>query len=120
MTQARKATGSAAKAPSPRQRARAAQAEKLQARRAKERRVEDVFTVAFEELGAAEAARLTVTAAELRLAAALAEVRDLGEKPQEIANALELPIVEVNRLLKLAEVSPGRDDASAWSTAATS
>jgi DNA-directed RNA polymerase specialized sigma24 family protein len=117
MTQARKATGSAAKIPSPRQRARAAQAEKLQARRAKEKRVEDALTVAFEELGTTEAARLAVTAAELRLAAALAEVRGLGEKPQEIAEALELPIGEVQRLLKLAEESPAGDDVLMATTA---
>ncbi len=119
MTQARKATGSAAKGPSPRQRARAAQAEKLQARRAKEKRVEDALTVAFEELGAAEAARLAVTAADLRLAATLADLRGLGEKPQEIADALELPVSEVQRLLKLAEESPGRDDASTTPAATT-
>lgn len=119
MTQARNATGSAAKAPSARQRARAAQAEKLQARRANEKRVEDALTAAFEALGEAEAARLAATAADLRLAAALAEVRSLGEKPQEIAEALELPVGEVQRLLKLAEESPVGDDAITRSLATT-
>lgn len=119
MTQARKVTGSAAKVLSARQRARAAQAEKLQARRAKEKRVEDALTVAFEVLGAAEAARLAVAAADLRLAAALAEVRALGEKPQEIAEALDIPIGEVQRLLKLAEESPAGDDAITRSVATT-
>ena len=103
MTQPRTATGSSGKALSARQRARAAQARKLEAFRAQRKRVEDALTVALEDLGAAEAARLAVAAADQRLAAAVARVRDLGEKPPEIAEAMELPVSEVNRLLKAAE-----------------
>ena len=103
MTQSRTATGSRRKVLSARQRARASQARKLEAFRAQRKRVEDALTVALEDLGGAESARLAVAAADQRLAAAVVEVRDLGEKPSEIAEAMELPVSEVHRLLKLAE-----------------
>jgi len=105
MTQPRKATGSAEKPLSARQRARAARARTLEVQRVREKRVQDALTVAFEELGAAEAARLAMAAAEQRLAVALADVRALGEKLQDIAEAMELPLGEVHRLLRLAEES---------------
>lgn len=109
MADPRKAAGPSAKVSSPRQRARASRTKKLQDFQAKQRRIEDQLALAFEELGVAEAARMASAAAELRLAAALVKVRELGEKPQEIADSMELPIGEVQRLLKLAEKSPARD-----------
>lgn len=107
MTQRRTVNGSAGKALSARHRARASQARKLEAFRVQRKRVEDALTAALEDLGAAEAARLAVAAADQRLAAAVAEVRELGEKPPEIAEAMELPVSEVHRLLKLAEDAAG-------------
>lgn len=111
MTQARKATGSAGKGRSARQRARAALAEALAAQRERERRIEDALTAAFDRLGAVRELQFAADAADRALAAALAQLAELGQKPESIAAAIELPRAEVQRLLKLAEDSPAGDGA---------
>ena len=116
MTQARKATGSAGKAASARQRARAARATVLAAQRERERKIEDALTAAFERLGVARELQLAVEAADRELAAAIAALAGLGEGPQDIAAAMEVPLKEVQRLLKLAEESPDGDDAGMTAT----
>jgi 23S rRNA G2069 N7-methylase RlmK/C1962 C5-methylase RlmI len=111
MTGARKATGPARPARSARQRARAARAKVLDAQRARERRIEDALTLAFDRLGSLVEAQLAVAAADRELAGAVAQLAELGEGPHAIAEAMELPVKEVQRLLKLAEESPAGADA---------
>ena len=111
MTEARKAIGPARPARSARQRARAARAVVLAAARERERRIEDALTVAFDRLGSLVEAQLAVEAADRELAGAVAALAELEEGPQAIAAAMELPVKEIQRLLKLAEESPAGEDA---------
>ncbi|MFL6163577.1 MAG: hypothetical protein ACJ74U_15305 [Jatrophihabitantaceae bacterium] len=112
MSEARKAAGSAGgRAQSPRQRARAARAKVLVAQRERERKIEDALTAAFDRQGAVRELQLTMAAADRDLAAAVAALAELGEGPQDIAAAMELPLKEVQRLLKLAEESLAGDGA---------
>src|SRR4051794_5724692 len=104
MTEARKAAGSAGgKGQTPRQRARAVRAAVLAAQRERERKIEDALTAAFDRLGAVREAQLAVEVADRDLAVAVALLAELGEGPQAIAAAMEVPLKEVQRLLKLAE-----------------
>lgn len=89
-----------------RQRARAARALVLAAARERERKIEDALTAAFDRLGAARELQLAVEAADRDLAAAIAALAELREKPEAIAAAMEVPLKEVQRLLRLAEESP--------------
>lgn len=111
MTQARKATGSAGKGPSARQRARAVLAAPQAARRERERKIEDALTASFDRLSAVHELQLAVAAADRDLAAAVAVLGELGERPESIAAALEVPRAEVQRLLKLAEEAPAGEHA---------
>jgi DNA-directed RNA polymerase specialized sigma24 family protein len=113
MSEARKAAGSAGgRAQSPRQRARAARAKVLAAQRERERKIEDALTAAFDRQGAVRELQLSMEAADRDLAAAVALLAELGEGPQAIAAAMELPLKEVQRLLKLAEEPPAGDGAA--------
>lgn len=112
MTQPRTAARPGGKGPSARQRARAALADAQAARRERERRIEDALTAAFDRLGDVRERQLAVEAADRELAAAVALLAELGEKPEAIAAALEVPPKEVQRLLKLAEESPAGEDAA--------
>lgn len=117
MTQARKAAGSAGgRAQTPRQRARAARAQVLAAQQERERKIEDALTAAFDRLRAVREAQLAVEAAHRDLAVAVALLAELGEGPQAIATAMEVPLKEVQRLLKLAEKSPAGGEADAGPT----
>jgi hypothetical protein len=103
--QPRKATGPAGNAVTARKRARAVRADVLAAQRERERKIEDALTATFERQGAVAELQLQVEAADRDLAAAVAELAGLGEKPEAIAAAMEVPLKEVQRLLKLAEES---------------
>jgi len=111
MTEPGKATGRAAKPLSPRQRARAARAEVLAAQRERDRQIEDALTATFDRLGDVRERQLALDAADRDLAAAVATLAKLGEKPEAIAEQTEMPLKEVQRLLKLAEESPAGDGA---------
>ncbi len=109
MAQPRTAGRPGGKRPSARQRARAALAAAQAAERERERKIEDALTAAFDRLGAVRELQLAVAAADRDLAAAVAALAELGQKPEAIAAAVELPRAEVQRLLKLAEESPAGD-----------
>jgi len=94
------------KGPNARQRARAARAEVLAARAERDRLIEDALTAAFDRLGDVAELQLALEAADRDLAAAVAALAGLGEKPEATARALQVPLKEVQRLLKLAEESP--------------
>ena len=91
-----------------RQRARNARAAQLEARAAKDKRVEDLYTRAFEAVSAVAAARAAVEAAELQLAGAIAALGQEGETQQDVGQALELSGEEVRRLTRA-----GRDASAA-------
>jgi len=88
-----------------RKRARAVRAEVLAAQRERERLIEDALTAAFDRQGAVVELQLAMEAADRDLAAAVAALAELGEKPEAIAAAMEVAVKEVQRLLKLAEES---------------
>ena len=97
-----------------RQRARAARSAQLADRAAKDRRVEDLYTRAFEAVSAVAAAKAALEAAELQLAAALAALVQEGESQQDVGQALELPAEEVRRLMRAGrEVVAGSPTAAA-------
>jgi hypothetical protein len=83
-----------------RQRARNARSAQLAARAAQDKLVENLYTRAFEAVSAVAAARATVEAAELQLAAAIAAIGQEGESQQDVGQALELPAEEVRRLIR--------------------
>jgi hypothetical protein len=92
-------------------RARMVRAGVLAAQRARDRQIEDALTAAFDRQGDVRELQLALEAADRDLAAAVAALAGLGEKPEAIAEQTEMPLKEVQRLLKLAEESPAGDGA---------
>jgi hypothetical protein len=89
-----------AKQLSARQRARAAQAQRLAAQAARNKRLEDLYAAAFEALAGVAAARAAAEAAELRLAGAIAVLSAEGETQQVVGQTLELSTEELRRLMR--------------------
>jgi hypothetical protein len=84
-----------------RQRARNARSAQLAERAAHDRRVEDLYTRAFEAVSTVVAARAAVETAELQLAGALAALVAEGETQQVVGAAMEVPAEELRRLMRL-------------------
>ncbi|HST81418.1 MAG TPA: hypothetical protein VLL08_06740 [Kineosporiaceae bacterium] len=111
MTQPGKAARPGAKAsggrgPSSRERARIALATARAKQRERDQQIEKALTAAFDRLGDVAELQLALEVADRDLAVTVAALAELGQKPEAIAEHLELPVTEVKRLLKLAEESP--------------